>query len=101
MREKKRLLENAGLDAKRILSEADTVDFEFDLDEPEDWAAMEAELKDAGAKIKKKWSRGTRDYITVEIPTDARKRADLFHWVANFYYQGDRKDAAYEFPELT
>lgn len=111
MREKKRMLEIAGLAAERILRESNEVQFQFDFDDESDKQDTIKQLKNLGASnVKYSTSvalRDTRrimhgDFITVTLrgPNDPVKKK-LLKWAADAFYNGNTRDAAEEFPELT
>lgn len=102
MREKKRLLELAGIDPKPVLSEAKEIDLQMQFDEPEDREDFMADLKKQGFKAKAGGAvRGKADdeMVSVQVPSGPAKKK-LLQFVADLSYGGDLEAAADEYPEL-
>lgn len=106
-REKKRILEIAGLDAKAILRESNEVYFQFEFDDEESAMEVIADLKKLGAinptyvtsaPRRGKGGKQYGDFIKITIRGGNKK---LLKWAADQYYGGDIEDAKDEFPELT
>ena len=99
MREKKRLLELAGLDATKILGEARDIEIQMDFDEP----SVEAKetmnsLRKAGFSSQYK-PRGGKDFIVVPMPSTRLKKSDLADWITDNLL-GDEEDTLGAYPEL-
>lgn len=102
MREKKRLLELAGINPKPVLSEAKEIQLQMQFDEPEDRESTMAALKKIGVKARLGGSvrgKAQDEFINVQVPSGPAKQK-LLKLVADWFYSGDEEDAKDEYPEL-
>lgn len=100
MREKKRLLEIAGLDAKRILREAKEIDVQVQFDDESDRKDFMRAVKKYGLKARpggEVRGKAQDELVYIEIP---RAQAKLFNFLVD-YMGYDEEDIEDMYPELS